>query len=127
MRKLILLTAALFVAMLPVRAKKALDHADFDRWEKVANYSISNDGKWATYAVNPQEGDGKLYFYDTAKGNVIEIKRGYAPKFSSNGKWAFALVKPFFNDTRKAKINKKKGFRPSSGFPCHHRSFLWGD
>lgn len=110
MRKLILLTAALFVAMLPVRAKKALDHADFDRWEKVANYSISNDGKWATYAVNPQEGDGKLYFYDTAKGNVIEIKRGYAPKFSSNGKWAFALVKPFFNDTRKAKINKKKGF-----------------
>ncbi len=108
MRKLILLTAALFVAMLPVRAKRPLTmltSTDGRKWRIIPSPTMGNGQRMLS---THRRGDGKLYFYDTAKGNVIEIKRGYAPKFSSNGKWAFALVKPFFNDTRKAKINKKR-------------------
>ncbi len=58
-------------------AKKTLDHSDFDRWEKVTNYSLSDNGVWAAFAINPQEGDGTLYFHNTSKGNQIEIKRDY--------------------------------------------------
>ena len=97
-------------AALPAVAKKVLDHSDFDQWEKVTNYSISNNGGWEAFAVNPQEGDGTLYLNNTVKGNQIEIKRGYQPQFSADGNWAFALVKPYFRDTRKAKIAKKKNF-----------------
>lgn len=91
-------------------AKKTLDHSDFDRWEKVTNYSLSDNGVWAAFAINPQEGDGTLYFHNTSKGNQIEIKRGYNPSFSADGNWAFALVKPYYEATRKAKIAKKKDF-----------------
>ena len=90
--------------------KKVLDHTDFDRWEKVTNHSLSNNGLWASYAVNPQEGDGTLYFYNTAKGNKIEIRRGYRPSFTADGNWAFALIKPYYEATRNAKIAKKKDF-----------------
>ncbi len=90
--------------------KKVLDHTDFDRWEKVTNHSLSNNGGWASYAINPQEGDGTLYFYNTAKGTKIEISRGYRPSFTADGNWAFALIRPYFNATRDAKIAKKKDF-----------------
>ena len=34
-------------------AKKVLDHSCFDDWKKVTNHSLSNDGKWAAFSVNP--------------------------------------------------------------------------
>ncbi len=110
MKKTILALACLCTFGMATGAKKMLDHGDFDRWEKVTNYSLSDNGGWAAFAVNPQEGDGILYFHNTAKGDQIEIKRGYRPAFSADGKWAFALVKPHFSATRKAKIAKKKDF-----------------
>ncbi len=104
---LLLLSAAVGIS---TAEKKILDHADFDRWEKVYNYAVSNNGEWSTFAVNPQEGDGTLYFNNNAKGNQIEIRRGYKPLFSADSRWGFALIKPPFADTRKAKIAKKKDF-----------------
>ena len=88
--------------------KKALGHDDFDNWKSVRNYSLTRDGVWSAFAVNPQEGDGTLTFYNTRTGRRIEIERGYQPSFTANGKWAVALVKPLFKDTRKGKIDKKK-------------------
>lgn len=110
MRKIIVIMMAVSAAFCCFGGKKVLDHVDFDRWEKVTNYSVSGDGAWAAFAVNPQEGDGTLYFHNAAKGNQIEIKRGYRPSFSADGRWAVALVRPYFGQTRKAKILKKKDF-----------------
>jgi hypothetical protein len=110
MRKIFFIIVAVAITFGCLGAKKVLDHVDFDRWEKVTNYSVSSDGAWVVYAVNPQEGDGVLYFHNTAKGNQIEVKRGYKPSFTADGKWAVALVHPYFGETRKAKILKKKDF-----------------
>lgn len=111
MRKIMMMIIVSAVAALcTYGSKKVLDHVDFDRWEKVTNYSISDNGKWATYAVNPQEGDGVLYFHSVDKGMQVEVKRGYNPSFTSDGKWAVALVRPYFRDTRKGKILKKKDY-----------------
>lgn len=110
MKKTILLTAAAMLSLGGVSAKKVLSHEDFDRWEMLTNHAVSNNGNWASFSVNPQEGDGVLTFYNTVNGKKIEIARGYRPTFSADGKWAFALIKPFFADTRQAKIDKKKGF-----------------
>jgi len=90
--------------------KKPLDHAAFDGWKSVVNHSLANNGEWAAFSVNPQEGDGILTFYNSRNGTRIEIKRGYRPAFSADGKWAVAQIKPFFQETRKQKILKKKDF-----------------
>lgn len=88
--------------------KKALGHDDFDAWKSVRNYSLSRDGVWAAYAVNPQEGDGVLTFRNNSTGRSIDVARGYQPSFTADGRWAVALVKPLFADTRQGKIDKKK-------------------
>lgn len=90
--------------------KKVLSHDDFDAWEKVTNHSVSNNGEWISYSINPQEGDGKLWFFNTINGKKIEIERGYQPSFLADSRWAVALIKPWYKETRQAKIDKKKDF-----------------
>lgn len=109
MRSLFLLLSSLL--LLPISAqKKALSHEDFDSWKGVRNQAITRSGEWAAYAVNPQEGDGILYFYNTRNRKQIAIDRGYNATFSADGLWGFALIKPLFADSRKAKIDKRKDF-----------------
>lgn len=91
-------------------AKKVLDHSSFDDWKKVTNHSLSNDGKWAAFSVNPQEGDGVLTLRNTSNGKTIEIQRGSGIAFTADSHWAVANIKPHFKDTRQAKIDKKKNF-----------------
>ncbi|MCM1377396.1 MAG: prolyl oligopeptidase family serine peptidase [Clostridium sp.] len=91
-------------------AKKVLGHDDFDSWKRVKNYSLSKDGRWAAYATVPQEGDAMLYFCNTSTKKRIEIARGYNPQFTADGRYAVALIKPFYAETRQAKIDKKKDF-----------------
>lgn len=110
MNKLFLSLAVLFAFALNANAKKVLDHSSFDDWKSVRVAQLSNDGQWAAYMVNPQEGDGMLTLRHTKNGKEMAIARGYNPKFTADSKWAVALIKPFYLDTRKAKINKKKDF-----------------
>ncbi len=88
--------------------KKMLDHTCFDSWRGVKTDAITPDGNWGAYEVNPQEGDGILYFYNTKTGKKIEIARGYRPAFTADGNWAVASIKALYADTRKGKIKKKK-------------------
>jgi hypothetical protein len=42
-------------------SKKVLGLADIGRWNRIANAALSADGKWMTYVITPNEGDGTLY------------------------------------------------------------------
>lgn len=101
------------VALLSISgfAKKPLDHDAFDTWQKLRNYSISNNGVWESFAVEPQEGDATLFFHSNKSGKDIIIDRGYNPSFSADSKWAVALVKPLFKDSRQARIDGKKDLK----------------
>lgn len=88
--------------------KRALGHDDFDSWKNVLNESVSRQGDWAAYEVNPQAGDGVLYFHAVKSGKEVKIERGYRPEFTADGKYGIALIKPEYQKTRKAKIDKKK-------------------
>lgn len=105
------LSIALLGGVLTVSAeKKTLDHTSFDNWKSVKNHTISNNGNWAAFSVNPQEGDGLLTFFNTKDGKKVNLERGYNPAFTSDGKWGVALIKPLYNETREGKIAKKKDF-----------------
>ena len=101
------LTAAMAFSI-AATGKKVLDHTSFDDWKGVKNTGLSRDGVWAAYAVDPQEGDGVFYFYNTRNGDKIAIPRGYQGSFTHDGKWGLVLIKPEYAKTRKAKIDKKK-------------------
>lgn len=107
-RHIALMMAAALMAGSAVGAKKVLDHTSFDNWKGVRNTGISNNGEWAAYSVDPQEGDGVLCFYNTRTGKKVKIARGYQASFTADGKWGLALVKAEYAKTRKAKIDKKK-------------------
>lgn len=108
MNKYILALAVIIAFSL--HAKKPLEHSAFDSWEKVTNHFISNDGRWASFSVNPQEGDGILTIRNTSTGKVINIPRGANVSFTADSRWAIAKIKPHFKDSRQAKIEKKKNF-----------------
>lgn len=91
-------------------AGKPLDHDSFDGWKSAKLSRLSNDGRWAVWQTTPQEGDGFLTLRDTRNGREIIIERGYKPTFTADSKWAVAMIKPLFQATRKAKIDKKKDF-----------------
>jgi hypothetical protein len=69
---------------------------------------ISNDGKWVVYAVNPQEGDNELVIQSSDATYKKVIPRGYNAVITEDSRYAIFKIKPFFADTREARIKKKK-------------------
>lgn len=111
MKRFILLTALLALPLSLAAQKKPLDHDVYDGWQAVSGTALSPSGNVVTYAVNPQEGDGTLYFRIAGKkgARVIEIPRGYQPRILDNEAFAVCLIKPEFQKTRRAKIKKLTG------------------
>lgn len=109
MRKTIIAALTILLAAGSASAeKKALGHDDFDNWKSVRNMAISRNGEWTAFAVNPQEGDGTLTFYNTRTRKRVDIERGHSAKITPDGRYGVALIKAHHADTRKAKIAKKK-------------------
>lgn len=109
-KTLISLLAFVIAVSGQMSAKKVLDHTCFDDWKKVVNHCLSNDGSWAAFSINPQEGDGILTIRNTRSGKEFRIERGFDMSFSADSRFAIARIKPYFKDTRQAKIDKKKNF-----------------
>lgn len=88
--------------------KKPLDHTVYDQWQSIKDVVLSNDGNWMSYTVTPQEGDAILYVKQLKTDQKIIIERGAQVKFTENNAFLIAKIKPRFEETRKAKIGKKK-------------------
>lgn len=75
---------------------RPIEFADTTRWERLAGFSISNDGKWAGHMVLPGEGDGQIVIQLIGEEKRYEFKVGRSstpPRFSHDGKWvAFRQV-----------------------------------
>ena len=111
MKRILLLTVLLALPLTLAAQKKPLDHDVYDGWQAVSGTALSPSGKVVTYSVNPQEGDGTLYFRIAGKkgARVIEIPRGYQARILDNDTYAVCLIKPEFQKTRRAKIKKLTG------------------
>ena len=88
--------------------KKPLTHAVYDGWKSVGEKVISNNGRYIVYTIVPQEGDGLLVINDMINGNNREMERGYAPVISQDNRYVVFKIKPRYQDTRQARIKKKK-------------------
>jgi len=88
--------------------KKIMDHSIYDDWKAIRNTQISNDGNWVSYEVNPAQGDGMLYLYDTQTEEYQIASRAYQAVFSYMGDFLAYKIKPEFQVMREAKKKKKK-------------------
>jgi dipeptidyl aminopeptidase/acylaminoacyl peptidase len=103
------LPALLFVSFsIAAQNKKSLDHSVYDGWKSVGERLVSNDGLYAVYAINPQEGDGDLIIQNLATQEKKIVARGYAAVITEDSRFVVFKIKPVFQETRQAKIKKKK-------------------
>ena len=87
--------------------KKVIDHSVYDGWESIGEKSISNNGKYVAYAINPQEGDGTLVIQSTDNSYRKIIPRGYNANITEDNRFIVFKIKPLFKDVREARIRKK--------------------
>ncbi len=108
MRKILPLILALISPIILLAQKKPLEHSVYDGWKSAGERNISNDGKYAVYAINPQEGDGVLIVQSLEGGYKKEVPRGYQARFTEDNKFVVFKIRPLFKDTRDARIKKKR-------------------
>ncbi len=89
-------------------AKKPLTHDVYDLWKSVDGDSLSHDGKFLLYAVNPQDCDGVLHLRNLTQNSSKQFPRGYRQAFTANNQFAVFQVKPQAAVVRQAKLKKKK-------------------
>jgi dipeptidyl aminopeptidase/acylaminoacyl peptidase len=90
------------------QTKKPIDHSVYDSWKSLSERMISNDGKYIVYTVNPQEGDGELIIQNHETKYKKVIARGYGAVITEDSRYLVFKIKPFFQDTRQARIKKKR-------------------
>lgn len=99
----------LFFPLCLLAQKKPLDHSVYDSWQSIGEKMISNDGKWVVYTVTPQEGDADLFIQSTDGTNYKkQISRGYSAVITEDSRFIVFKIKPWYKDTREARIKKKK-------------------
>ncbi|MBI9062469.1 MAG: S9 family peptidase [Marinilabiliaceae bacterium] len=103
---------ALFLWVLPLLVladgKKPLDFSVYDGWKSLSEYVLSDDGRWVSYEINPQDGDGFIYLYDVQNETLDSIARGKTASFSADGNfWAFQ-IKAQKDTVRQLELKKVK-------------------
>ncbi|HEY0898926.1 MAG TPA: prolyl oligopeptidase family serine peptidase, partial [Sphingobacteriaceae bacterium] len=105
---LFFLVAAGHLALAQTAPKKPLDHTVYDGWQSVTAEKISNNGLWVQYSITPQEGDSKLVITNLKSKATTNVPRASLPEFSADSRYSVFTIKPFYKETRLAKIKKKK-------------------
>ncbi|MEX0968500.1 MAG: prolyl oligopeptidase family serine peptidase [Bacteroidia bacterium] len=88
--------------------KIPLSHDVYDSWRSIKSRTLSNDGLWALYTIEPQEGDGKLYLVNLETAQKITFARGTKGQFSFDSEFAIFMVKPQHDSLKAAKRRKVK-------------------
>jgi dienelactone hydrolase len=75
---------------------RALDHADYDLWNRIANTTLSPDGEWLAYRLVPQDDDGwaTLVVKNVETGASMTIMGGDDPTFTDDSRYLVTLVEP---------------------------------
>jgi len=107
-KKLLTLSTILLITCSLTAQKKPLDHSVYDTWKSIGAARMSEDGKFTLYAVSAQAADGYLVQSNLLTGASFIINRGKTPAITFDSKYAVCGISPLYEETRQAKIQKKK-------------------
>lgn len=101
----------LLTSVVSFSQKKVINPNVYNDWKQVKNATISNDGKFVVYEINPHRGDGFLYIYNTATNTADSIPRGKKAKIAGNSAYVAFEIDPGYDTLRTCelkKVDKKK-------------------
>jgi dipeptidyl aminopeptidase/acylaminoacyl peptidase len=104
----IILALTLIMPLMLIGQKRPLTHADYDSWKSLSGTQITEDGKYLTYTINPQQGDGMLYLYETGASRLDSMFRGTAASVSPESRYMVYTIRPEAKAVRDAKVKKAK-------------------
>lgn len=98
-----------FPSMAQDSNKRALIHDDYDSWQSISDFGISDDGQFAFSTINPQVGDGVSILYNLKEGTEIaRWSRAFDLKFLPNSGFLVFTVMPSFSEMRSLKLKKEE-------------------
>ena len=106
MKKIRVLLATTLIVFFAYGQKKPLDHSVYDSWQRIGEKSVSADGKWALYTVEPQEGDNELVIQSVDGTYRKLVARGYSAVFTRDSRFIIFRIKPYYKELRQARIKK---------------------
>ena len=95
-------------ASTPPLKKKPLDHTVYDSWKEITYKALTPDGSHAAFTVNPQDGDGKVVFYDLKKNTQDSVHRAATIALTYDSRHAIFKIQPQQNLVKDLRRQKKK-------------------
>ena len=93
---------------IPVVAKKPLGHSVYDGWKEIPYKALTPDGNFAAFTVNPQDGDGKVIFYNLKTTAQDSVKRAAEIALTYDSRHAVFKIKPQQKLVKDLRRHKKK-------------------
>ena len=93
MKNIFILCFILIAVFATAQNKKPLTHDVYDGWKSVGERMISNDGNYAVYTINPQEGDGELTIHNLITQTKKTIARGYSAVITQDSRYVVFKIK----------------------------------
>jgi dipeptidyl aminopeptidase/acylaminoacyl peptidase len=88
--------------------RKPLTHNLYNSWKEIPYKAITPDGNFAAFTINPQEGDGKVVFYNLKTQAQDSVKRAADLNLTFDSKHAVFKIKPQFGIVKDLRRQKKK-------------------
>lgn len=88
--------------------KKPLTHDVYDGWKEIAYKALTPDGSHAAFAISPQDGDGKVVFYNLKTNAQDSVKRADNVVLTFDSRFAVFKIKPQQKVVKELRRQKKK-------------------
>ena len=88
--------------------KKPLSHEVYNGWKEISYKALTPDGAYAAFTVNPQDGDGKVIFYNLKTNAQDSVKRASEIALTYDSRYAIFKIKPEQNKVKELRRQKKK-------------------
>ncbi len=109
MKKTISLALLILISISQLAAqKKNLSREDYDRWQNLQYYSISDNGDWIAYTISPVEGNDTLFIISSDKKTEYSLALCSSPSFSDDSGWLVARKGYSKEETEKLREQKKE-------------------
>jgi hypothetical protein len=88
--------------------KKPLNHDVYDGWKEINYKALTPDGSFAAFTINPQDGDGKVVFYNLKSNAQDSVKRADNIALTFDSRFAVFKIKPQQKVVKDLRRQKKK-------------------
>ncbi len=103
------LLVAVMVSSLSAQVKKKpLDHDAIEKWNRITETVISDNGKYISYKVEPWRGDSDIYLYSSKGEMKSKFECATGIDFSKDSKFLTFKKVPSLETSRELKLKKTK-------------------